>query len=67
MIAVDAEQRFSGRNELTVSCDLWTIRDGVRGSFLAGTFDATDICARVLDTDDKPLKEFTLSFGDIRK
>lgn len=28
---------------------------------------ATDFCARFLDAEDKPLKEFTLSTGDIRR
>jgi hypothetical protein len=28
---------------------------------------ATDFCARFLDTDDKPLKGFTVSLGEIRK
>ncbi|MBS1790034.1 MAG: hypothetical protein JST85_20085 [Acidobacteria bacterium] len=28
--------------------------------------EATDFCARFLDTDDKPIKDITISLGEVR-
>jgi hypothetical protein len=38
----------------------------VRGAIINGG-GATDFCARFLDADDKPLKEFTVSAGEARR